>query len=155
MPAPSNPRLLRLIGLFKLVKAVVLLAFLAIILRLLRHNPTQAVIWWALKLHVDPGNQYLQAALSKLLALDGRESELLAAATVLYVILFAIEGVGLLFDSAAAEYLTIVETAGFIPIEMYELGRHASAVRVMTLAVNVTIVAYLGIRLRRRRRGAC
>ncbi|MFI5394204.1 MAG: DUF2127 domain-containing protein [Candidatus Binatia bacterium] len=155
MPATSSFRLLRLIGLFKLVKAVVLLASLATIFRLLRHNPTQRLIWWALKLHVDPDNQYLQAALSKLLALDGRQSELLAAATVFYAMLFAIEGVGLLFDMAWAEYLTIVETAGFIPIEIYEIVRNASAVRVMTLAVNVTIVAYLGIRLRRRKRSAC
>jgi uncharacterized membrane protein (DUF2068 family) len=154
MPATSSFRLLWLIGFFKLVKAVVLLASLATVFRLLRHNPTQTLIWWALKLHVDPGNQYLQAALSKLLALDGRQSELLAAATVFYATLFAVEGIGLLFDRAWAEYLTIVETAGFIPIEIYEIVRDASAVRVATLAVNVAIVAYLAIRLRRGRSGA-
>lgn len=142
---------LRLIGLLKLVKAAALLGSFAVVLNIVRHDPIQTVIGWALKLHVDPANSYLRLLLAHLLDLDAHRLELIAAGVALYVILFGAEGVGLLLGRLWAEYLTVVETAGFIPLEMYEIVRKPGAPRVAVLAGNVAIAAYLAVRLRHRR----
>ncbi len=150
-PEP-HARFLRIIGTYKLLKAIVLLASLAIAFRVIRHDPAQTLIHWALKLHVDPGNRYLRGLLASVLDLDEHRLELLAAGTVLYAVLFVAEGVGLLLRMAWAEYLTIVETAGFIPLEIYELLETANAIRALVLVVNIAVVVYLAIDVRRGRR---
>ncbi len=153
---PRSPKLLRLIAFFKLLKGAVLLLSLAILFKVLQHDPAQTVIDWALKLHVDRGNQYLVALLAKILDLNAQQIELLAAGTVLYAGLFAVEGVGLLLEVVWVEYLTIVETAGFVPLEIYEIIRRTTLIKGAVLLGNVAIIGYLIAYVRRghRRRAA-
>lgn len=61
----------------------------------LRHEPTRMLMHWSLSFHVDPDNYYLHRALTWLLRLDGKQSELFAVGTELYALLFVVEGVGL------------------------------------------------------------
>ena len=49
-------------------------------------------------------------------------------------------------DQRWAEWLTVVSTAGLIPIEIYELVKEFNAVKVVVLIVNVLIVIYLILR---------
>jgi len=42
-----------------------------------------------------------------------------------------------------------VITASLVPLELYEIARHLTLARVTVLAVNVAIVWYLIVRLRR------
>jgi uncharacterized membrane protein (DUF2068 family) len=148
----KSRRLVQLIGGFKLLKAFVLLASLAFVFHLLEHDHSHSVIHWALKLHVDPKNKYLRAALAKVLNLDAAHLRLLGVGTILYATLFAAEGIGLLCDSAWAEYLTILETAGFIPLEIYEIVHRVSAMRIVVLVGNLAIVVYLVGYMRQRAR---
>jgi uncharacterized membrane protein (DUF2068 family) len=69
----------------------------------------------------------------------------------LYGALFLVEGIGLWLQRHWAEYLTVVATASFIPFEAFELVRRVTATRVVALVVNIAIVLYLVVRLRRRR----
>jgi len=46
--------------------------------------------------------------------------------TFIYSAIFLTEGTGLALRSAGAEYLTIVTTASLLPLEVYELAKHAS-----------------------------
>jgi hypothetical protein len=50
-----------------------------------------------------------------------------------------------------AEYLTVIVTGSFIPLEIYEIVEHFTVLRVVVLAVNVAIVIYLVLDLRRER----
>jgi uncharacterized membrane protein (DUF2068 family) len=50
-----------------------------------------------------------------------------------------------------AENFTIITTSGLIPLELYEIAKHFTAVKVLVLAVNVAIVVYLVARVRHRR----
>jgi len=135
---------LRLIAVFKLLKAGVLLASLATLFELVHHgDPTHTVIAWALRLHVDPDNHYLGMVLEKILDLNGPRLEVVAAGTVVYAALFAAEGVGLLFEMAWAEYLTLAETAGFVPMELYEIIQRVSATKCAVLLLNVAVIIYL------------
>jgi uncharacterized membrane protein (DUF2068 family) len=142
---------LRLIAVFKLFKAIVLLASLATVFKLERQDdPTHTIITWALKFHVDRDNRYLTAGLAALLHLNPKQLELLTLGTLLYVILFAVEGIGLWAARLWAEYLTIMATAGFVPVELYEVIRSNSLPKMVTLGLNVAIVVYLVVQVRRR-----
>jgi uncharacterized membrane protein (DUF2068 family) len=54
-----------------------------------------------------------------------------------------VEAVGLWYQRRWAEYLTLVVTAAFLPLEVYELTRTVSPLKVIALIINVAIVVYL------------
>lgn len=147
----SAPRLglLRLIAVFKLVKALALLASLATVFDLVRQDdPAHTIITWALTLHVDPHNHYLRSILAAVLDLDPKQFAVLTIGTVLYAVLFSVEAIGLWLAQAWAEYLTIVATAGFIPVEVYEIIHGIGVAKLVALALNVAIVTYLIVQVR-------
>lgn len=53
------------------------------------------------------------------------------------------EGIGLWLLKRWGEYLAVVATSAFLPIEVYELAERVTALRIGALAVNLTAVAYL------------
>ena len=61
---------------------------------------------------------------------------------------FLTEGVGLLLRRHWAEYVAVVATASFLPLEAYELIQHVRPTRVLIVAANLAIVLYLIVRLR-------
>ena len=60
-----------------------------------------------------------------------------------YAALFLTEGTGLLFRKRWAEWLTIVATSSLMPIEVYELFKKFTAVRLVALLINAAVVLYL------------
>ena len=48
-----------------------------------------------------------------------------------------------------AEYFTIVTTGGLVPVEIYELARHFTVTKLVVTLVNLLIVWYLIVRVRR------
>src|SRR5438874_8771107 len=82
MATKVQARPLRLIAAFKLLKALLLLALLATLLRLVHHQPTQTVLRWALVLHVDPHNHYLRTFLATLLGVSPKQWALLTGGTL-------------------------------------------------------------------------
>ena len=93
-------------------------------------------------------------ALAALLHLNPKQLALLTVGTLLYAVLFSVEGVGLWGAKVWAEYLTIVATASFIPLELYEVMKSNTVPKTVTFVLNIGIVAYLVVRVRRRGHGA-
>lgn len=60
-----------------------------------------------------------------------------------YAVLEAIEMVGLWYAKRWAEYLTFLATILLLPIEIYELSERTSALKIVTLAINLAIAVYL------------
>lgn len=79
----------------------------------------------------------------KLFKLSPTEIYLIGVALCVYGALLVAEAIGLWGVRRWAEYLTIVETGCFIPLEIYELSNAVSALKVFTLLVNLAIVLYL------------
>ena len=65
------------------------------------------------------------------------------SASLCYAAVFLVEGIGLLSRQRWAEWLTVVVTASFIPIEIYEGVEHFGAGKVVALVLNVAILGYL------------
>ena len=85
----------------------------------------------------------LVAEVGKLLTFSHRSLVTLALVALGYAVFEAVEAVGLWRGRRWAEYLTFVATAVLLPLEVYGLSERVSALKLITFAVNLAIVAYL------------
>jgi uncharacterized membrane protein (DUF2068 family) len=60
-----------------------------------------------------------------------------------YALLEGAEALGLWWQKRWAEYLTFLATAALLPLEVYELTHTVSPLKLLTLAINLAVVAYL------------
>jgi len=141
-----------LIGLFKLLKALVLILVAIGLHRLLHRDVEATVSHWVETIRLDPDNHYLHGALVRIFRVTPRQLRALSLGTFLYAGLYLTEGVGLLKRKHWAEYLTVVSTALFIPLECYELWHRFTWVRVTIRVLNLATVWYLAARLKAGRR---
>ena len=147
--ANRDPWLL-LIGLFKLVKGVSLLIIAFGLLRLLHRDVAEVTQHWIEVLRVDPDNRFIHRALIKVFNVTPKQLKELSAGTFVYAAIFLTEGTGLLLRKHWAEYMTLISTGLFIPLEVYEIHRHFTMVKLAVTLVNVLIVGYLAVRIKRR-----
>lgn len=145
----AHGRGLRLIGAFKLLKALGLIAVGVGALRLLHKDVAAIAEHWINMFQVDPHNHFIDLLLTKLANVNDRRLKELSIGTFIYAAVFLVEGVGLALQKRWAEYFTIATTASLLPIEIYELARRVSAGRILALAINLAVVAYLVFELRR------
>jgi uncharacterized membrane protein (DUF2068 family) len=75
--------------------------------------------------------------------------------TFIYSAVFLTEGIGLAFHKRWAEYFTIITTASFLPLELYEIIHRATIAKGVALAINILVVIYLVRELRRYPRREC
>ena len=139
------------IGVFKLLKGLLLLATAIGALSLLHKDVAATVGHWVALLRVDPDNQFIHRLLSRLFSITPKQLKEISAGTFIYAGLLLTEGVGLLLGKTWAEYFTVITTAGLIPLELHELAKRFTSVRVAVLAINVAIVVYLVWRIRQPR----
>jgi len=145
----SHGRGLRLIAAFKLLKGLALLALGIGALKLLHKDVAAVVEHWINIFQVDPHSHYIQLLLAKLSIVDDRRLKELSVGTFIYSAIFLAEGVGLALGKRWAEYLTIVTTASLLPLEVYELVKHVGIGKGVALVINLAVVAYLILELRR------
>lgn len=145
-PKRSRPRSSR--GLFALAiymcaKGVVLLAVTFGVLHLLHKDVETVVTRWIEALRIDPDNHLIAGALSHLGMLETKELKQLSFLTGFYAALFLTQGVGLGLKQRWAEYLTLVATGFFIPIEIYELYHEVTVIKIGLLLINMAAFLYL------------
>jgi uncharacterized membrane protein (DUF2068 family) len=68
---------------------------------------------------------------------------LVAVLLLAYALVELVEAVGLWYAKRWAEYLTVVATAAFLPLEVYELTEHVSWLKIATLVLNILAVLYI------------
>jgi uncharacterized membrane protein (DUF2068 family) len=144
----QRDRIAVLIGILKLGKAASLIALAVLLLAVPKSHLVEAGV----SLGFTPGAGLVRRAIGRVLGMSEKELVLIAGAMFLYAGLFATEGVALVAGWGWAHGFAIGVTGSFIPIEIFELVRHASVVRAIVLASNIAIVIYLAVRLAQRRR---
>ncbi len=148
----QDNRLLRLIGIFKLFKTVTLVAAGFGALHLLHNNDAPTLLTQlAEKIGLNPGSRYLELALAKVVNIPPKDFRDLGIGSFVYAALFLTEGTGLLLMKPWAEWFTSIITSSLIPLEILEIYRHPSIVKVIILLLNILIVVYLVMRIRNRR----
>ena len=144
----SNNAMIRLIAAFKLLKAILLIAAGVGALKLLHQDAADALDRWAAMLGFDPGNQYVDNALQKLANLTPDKIKVLGVGSFVYAGLFLIEGIGLWMVRRWAEWFTVIVTSSLVPVEIYEIHRHPSPVKILVLIINFAVAGYLIYRIR-------
>jgi uncharacterized membrane protein (DUF2068 family) len=147
----ANNRLIRLIALFKLFKAILLIAVGLSALHLLHKDLGEVVDHWVTKFNIDPGKHYVAEALEKFVNLTPQKIKALGIVSFLYAGLFLIEGIGLWMVKRWAEWFSVILTTSLIPVEVYEIYHHRSAIKCLILIVNIAVVVYLLYRIRNER----
>jgi len=150
----SGERLLRLIAVFKFFKAAMLIALSVGAFRLLHKDLGEVAEHWVEALRLNPGNHYVLAAFSRISRLSPAQVKHLGLGGLLYAGLFLTEEIGLWLLKPWAEWFTTILTSTLVPVEIYEIYRRPTVIRVVVLAVNVAIVAYLIYRIRTRKSGS-
>jgi len=146
---------LRLIGLFKIGKALLLLATTYGLYRLLNPALVDQLHDWLNTLTDTFERRLLQRALDWLDSLGSARVGSILLVTAIYTGVLLTEGIGLWLRKTWAEWLTVVATASLIPFELWQLlfGHHHRPVAVLgATALNVIIVIYLVYLLRKGRR---
>ena len=141
---------LRLIGAFKFTSGLLLVALGVGLFRDAQADPAEEAAHVVAALKLDPGNQYIHAAIEKISGISPKQLRAIGVGTFLYALVYLIEGGGLLMRKHWAEYFTVLATGLFIPLEIYEVARRPTALRIGVLMSNVAIVAYLIYQLTRK-----
>ncbi|MFA9438702.1 DUF2127 domain-containing protein [Uliginosibacterium sp. sgz301328] len=146
----SSPTL-RLIALFEAAKGAIVLAAGFGLLTLI-HADLQTVAENLVRhSHLNPASHYPRIFIDAAARASSGNLWLLALLAAMYSVMRFVEAYGLWFARRWAEWFAVLSAGAFIPVEIYELSRHASWIRGSVLAVNILIVIYLSRRLWRER----
>ena len=149
--APGRARSagLFIIGVYKLLEGLLMVAAGLGALKLLHRDVGAMAMHWVHVLKLDPDNHYIHKALVKVFNVTPRQLKELSAGTFIYAAIRLVEGIGLILRKLWAEYLVVIATGIFIPLEVYELVRRFTTIRLVLFLANVAIVIYLVSGLRR------
>jgi uncharacterized membrane protein (DUF2068 family) len=149
----ADNRLVRLIAVFKLLKAALLIAVGLGALHLLHRDVTSVMEHLVARLGLDPGNRLIDRALQKSGTLTPRKIRSLGIVSFVYAGLFLTEGIGLWMVKRWAEWFSVIITTSLVPVEIYEIYRHPSVIKILVLVINIAVVGYLLYRIRHERPG--
>ena len=148
---PNQSKALHAIALFEGVKGIVAIAASFGLLSLAHHDVRAMAYALIGHFHLDPDAHYPRILLNDATLLANanlRQAVLLAWA---YAAIRMTEGYGLWKDRAWAEWLAAVSGAVYLPLELSHLVAHTTVINGVVLAGNIAVVAYMVVRLRRRR----
>ena len=147
----SDTTVIRLIALFKLLKAITLIAVGVGALKLLHRDMASTLDHWVAVSGLNPGNRWVERAIEKTSNLTPAKVKGLGIVSLIYAGLFLTEGIGLWLMKRWAEWFTIIITSSLVPVEIYELYRHPTATKILVLIINIAVVLYLLYRIRSER----
>ena len=139
----AHNRWLQLIALFKLGQAVLFVAIGVGALRLVGKDLGDWLFSLANHLNFNPESRLVNFVLDKASLVDDSMLRRISAALFLYAALNLAEGTGLYLEKIWAEFVTLIITASFLPLEVYEVVRRVTWFRVGLLAINTLVLLYL------------
>lgn len=134
---------LKLIIFYKAVLGFLEIVFSLIFIRFYSRSVEETLIRLAVKSNLDINGYIVHTAIKKAGALRSSTVIGIAVFILLIGILNVIEAGGLSLKRRWAEWLTVIATSLLIPIEIYEVFRKFTSVKLLILVINVVIVYYL------------
>ena len=141
---------LALIAVFKLVKGALLLLVGVGLLKLMHAEIATLFSRLIEALHLNADSRIIHALVLKVDALQPHSVLVVALVSLGYAGMLLLEGVGLWLERSWAAYLTVISTSLLLPFELYEVIDRVSIVRVGVLLLNLVIVLYLLMQLKKR-----
>jgi uncharacterized membrane protein (DUF2068 family) len=150
---PKHNHWLILIAAFKLAQALLFAALGVGALKLLHKDVGDELTRFAEHMRFNPESRFVNFLLDRASLLTDQQLRRIGAVVFIYAGLDMIEGIGLYFEQTWAEYLTLAITASFLPLEVFEVYRRITLIRVSLLVVNALVFLYLLILVTGRQRG--
>jgi uncharacterized membrane protein (DUF2068 family) len=142
---PDRNRWLILIGVLKLLKAVLFVSMGFGVIRLLHKDVADVLLQVTTAFRFDPENRFVNILLEKSALLTPHALKEISIGMFLYAALDVIEGTGLVLEKAWAEYFTLILTGSFLPWEIYEIIHHVTIFKVVITVLNLAVFVYLAI----------
>lgn len=139
----SHKRGLRLVALFEAIKGVAVLVVGFGLLTFLGQDTEVYAERLVNRLHLNPAKHYPQVFIHAMADVNNTELWLIAAFAALYAAVRLVEAYGLWHERSWAEWLAALSGAVYVPIELYELFRHATWLKFGALAINLIVVGYM------------
>lgn len=139
----------KVIGTLKLVSGVIAVIAGMGAFHFLTHEPGPKLERAASHLGLDPQNHLIHTLISTITGIDRTHLRALEAGTFFYAFLHLLEGIGLILEKTWAGYLVVIATSTLVPFEIYEIARRPTPLRFAFFFLNVGIVIYLIVILRK------
>jgi uncharacterized membrane protein (DUF2068 family) len=98
---------------------------------------------FAANFHIDVDANAITRTINHVLYTKQKTLTLVAILVAAYAAVELVEAVGLWLLKRWGEYFTVVATAAFLPIEVFELTHHVTITKLLALLVNIAAVVYL------------
>ena len=140
---------LRAVALFEACKGLLVL-FAGLALFSLIHQNIQLVAEQLVgHLHLNPAKHIPKVLLEAAGNLTDHRIVLLALLALLYSSMRFVEAYGLWFGRRWAEWFALVSGTVYLPIELYELAKGFSGLKIGFVLANLVIVSYMAVMLKR------
>jgi len=151
-PSPAGPkrdRLLPWIAAERGFRAIVLVAIGLILITHPHTDWARTITRFTKDMGMDPSDNGIQRIIAKVHNISPSRLTFYGAVAIAYGALEATEAYGLWHQRRWGEYLTVFATSILLVPEVWEIVKGPTLLKVGALVVNVAIVAYLVVRLRR------
>ncbi len=149
MNSNKDSGLIRLVAVFKLIKAASLVIAGFGILKLIHTDVAAQLDHWITMVGLDPGGRLVSRLIQQVTSASPQKIKDFGIVSFIYAALFLTEGIGLWLMKRWAEWFTVIITSSLVPVEIYEIYRHPTAIKTLVLIINVAVVGYLLFRIKK------
>jgi uncharacterized membrane protein (DUF2068 family) len=142
---------LRFIAITKLVKGVLVVAIGLGAFRLINRDLAESARSLTTHLRIDPENHYARRFIEKVAKIDAAHLRDYGLVSFFFAAELFTEGIGLWLNQNWAKYMVLLGTGFFIPFEAYACFRRFTLEHLLLFLVNVGIVIYVAIVVRKER----
>ena len=128
---------------FEAFKGLLALLAAAGLFYLIPHDFRQVAVELVGRLHLNAGKSYPNVFSRIIEDTSNAQLWLIGALVLAYAFVRFAEAYGLWFERRWAEWLAALSGAIYVPLEIYELTRHVTWVRLAALVLNGAIVLYM------------
>lgn len=139
----SSPWFLKLLAIYYLLQGLLLIAVGVAGLILVDQNQLLVIKEWLRVIRLDPDNRFIHWLVTKILPVTNEMLETFSIGSFVYGGLAFVQGGGLWFSKPWASYLSVVVVGSFIPWQLYSMLDEVTALKLISLSINIVIVGYL------------
>jgi uncharacterized membrane protein (DUF2068 family) len=143
----------RTIAVYEAAKAALVLLAGIGCLSLIHHDVQAAAERLIRLMQVNPAHHYPRIFIEAASKVTDARLWFMAWFALLYTVFRGAEAWGLWWERTWAEWLALVSSGIYLPVEIYELFHHATWIKAGVLITNIFIVVYMAWRLRVARKG--
>ncbi len=143
---------LRAVAVFEALKGVLALLAAAGLFYFIPRDFRHIAVELVGRLHLNAGKSYPDVFLRIVEDATNPQLWLIACLVLAYAAVRFTEAYGLWFERAWGEWVAAVSGAVYVPLELYELARRVTWIRVSALLLNVAVIALMTFALWRRKK---